>query len=735
LFLEIEMDLRRYVLFGLLITIVVAVLTGCLSTSPARHVENSIKSKDAVAGSTSSLPQRTVLSLDGVWQVAQGDMNRPPAQFNRTVAVPGVLDMAQPAFEQVGVVSEFRKAFWYRKTFSLPGPVPATAILKIHKAQFGKQVYLNGHLVGEHLPCFTPGYFDLAQYLKGDGAENELVIRIGANPQSLPDNIPWGHDFEKQKYLPGIYDSVELILSGTPHIVRIQAAPDLTTGRVRVQTVFQNDTDTERSVTPAYTITEKSSGKIAAAITGETFVIASGQQKTIETFIDIPNYRRWSPEDPFLYHLAVRSETDETTVAFGMRSFSFDRQNGFALLNGQRRYLKGSNTCFFRFMEDPQRGSLPWDEQWVRQLYRQIKSLGWDTLRYSIGFPPEFWYRIADEEGILIQDEYPFWYFDQCPKTLTADQLALEFADWMNERVNHPCVVIWDACNESTSPITAPAIAQVRHIDLSNRPWENSTNGPPQPGDCWESHPYVFDNPNFRISGLAAKSRFPESPHNARNYTEPASIIINEYPWLWLDRQGNPCKLTKQVYLNLLGENSTAEQRRKLYASYLAILTEYWRSYRQAAAVMHFCALSYCRPDGFTSDNFIDVEKLVFEPEFEKAAIRSFAPIGVMIENWDEQIALSQTAHSRSIPVIVINDLENDWEGTLCLNLMEGDRAIGKQKKDCKVKGFGHERFIFHVDTPTKPGNYKLLADLVPSKACHAIRTGVSIRDFEIFCR
>ena len=33
----------------------------------------------------------------------------------------------------------------------------------------------------------------------------------------------------------------------------------------------------------------------------------------------------------------------------------------------------------------------------------------WNALRYCIGFPPEMWYRIADEEGILIQDEFPIW--------------------------------------------------------------------------------------------------------------------------------------------------------------------------------------------------------------------------------------------------------------------------------------------------------------------------------------
>ncbi|MEI7752001.1 MAG: hypothetical protein WCJ71_07925, partial [Candidatus Omnitrophota bacterium] len=68
-------------------------------------------------------------------------------------------------------------------------------------------------------------------------------------------------------------------------------------------------------------------------------------------------------------------------------------------------------------------------------------------MRLCIGFAPEFWYRIADEEGFLIQDEYPIWYgSDFKPACFKADILAVQFREWMEERWNHPCVVIWDAC-------------------------------------------------------------------------------------------------------------------------------------------------------------------------------------------------------------------------------------------------------------------------------------------------
>ena len=57
--------------------------------------------------------------------------------------------------------------------------------------------------------------------------ENEVLIRVGAFRESVPRPVPDGWDYEKQKFIPGIYDSVELTQSGSPHLTRVQAVPDM----------------------------------------------------------------------------------------------------------------------------------------------------------------------------------------------------------------------------------------------------------------------------------------------------------------------------------------------------------------------------------------------------------------------------------------------------------------------------------------------------------------------------
>ena len=101
--------------------------------------------------------------------------------------------------------------------------------------------------------------------------------------------------------------------------------------------------------------------------------------------------------------------------------------------------------------------------------------MNWNSARYCIGFPPEQWYDVADELGFLIQDEFPIWYVGEnaVPRELRSEELAREYAEWMQERWNHPCVAIWDAQNETITAETGKAIRAVRGLDLSHRPWDN----------------------------------------------------------------------------------------------------------------------------------------------------------------------------------------------------------------------------------------------------------------------
>ena len=372
----------------------------------------------------------------------------------------------------------------------------------------------------------------------------------------------------------------------------MQVAPEIASQSIRVQAVVRN-AGAKTSAQVRFKVREARSGKVAGEGISEAITLEGHAEQTVEVSIPIRHCRLWSPEDPFLYELEASTDGDRLRTRFGMREFHLDQATGRAVLNGRPYFLRGSNVTLYRFFEDPQCGDHPWREDWVRRLHRAFKSMHWNALRYCIGFPPEMWYRIADEEGILIQDEFPIWSGGpgKWPVELTGERLAREFTEWMQERWNHPCVVIWDAQNETRTAETGKALQAVRGLDLSHRPWDNGYGQPQSPGDSFESHPYLFNRPKFKLSGLAGVSGVPRG--NAITNSGTNAIIINEYDWLWLNRDGSPTTLTRKVYERLLGTNATPAQRWHLNARYNAALTEFWRGHRACAGVLHFCGLGY----------------------------------------------------------------------------------------------------------------------------------------------
>ncbi|MEI6218984.1 MAG: glycoside hydrolase family 2 TIM barrel-domain containing protein, partial [bacterium] len=520
---------------------------------------------------------RQVITLDGNWDVEQGGMDAAPTSFTHKIAVPSLVDMAQPAFSDIGAQSGQRAAFWYRRTFKVEGPVPAVARLKIAKATFGSRAIINGKLLGDHLPCFTPGYFDAQAALKT--GENEILIRIGADPSCLPPTQPWGRDDEKKLYPPGIFDSVELILSGTPHILRVQAVPDIDKKSVTIH-AWVRDAKTPAATKLHFTVREVSTGKVAGE--GDcTIEAGAGPERTGSSTVVLANCRLWSPEDPFLYEIETQGEADVMTARFGMRTFRLDGVTGRAILNGKPYFLRGSNSCLYRFFEDPLRGDKPWREEWVVRLHKAFTFMHWNMLRYSIGLAPEPWYRIADEQGILIQDEFPIWEMAGGP--FKAEDLAKEYTEWMQERWNHPCVVIWDACNETGNAEIGKAINMVRSQDFSGRPWDNGWAPPVASNDCFEVHNYHFKDKKFELKYLGAVPKAPVG--NKFKETGKHAMILNEYGWLWLNRDGGTTTLTSELYNNL---GIPGELRMKTYAQYLAAETEFWRCHRGVAGVLEF---------------------------------------------------------------------------------------------------------------------------------------------------
>jgi hypothetical protein len=696
---------------------------------------------------------RVTVSLNGPWHVADSVAPEPaPKLYPAAVAVPGLVHSATPAFPDVdafdslelvsnriaqgsltesarveapGVSRQKRNYFWYRRTFEAPAK-RAVATLRVNKAQFGTTVWLNGRKVGEYPGCFSAGVFDVTPALKWTG-ENVLVIRVGAHPGVLPATYPAGTDFEKLKWTPGIYDDVSLLLADDPVIETVQVAPRIASSLILVETKVSNRSGAPVSFDLGQSVATWKGNEPVAKARPEPLTLAAGESRAIRQTVAIPKPNLWSPEAPFLYVLETTTGGDSLETRFGMREFRFETATRRAYLNGRPYFLRGSNITLHRFFEDPLSGTLPWDEAWVRRLLGDIpKRMGWNAFRFCIGPVPDRWLDIADEAGLLIQNEFfvwtgsPDWGWPR-GRTYDVPEMIRQYSDWMRDNWNHPSVAIWDANNETKDAVFGDRIIPaVRPLDLSNRPWENSYNQPVGPDDFVEDHPYLMqaeasDHPDgFKMSDLERRPGGPREPLMAARAT-----VLNEYGWLWLRRDGEPTALTEKLYPRLLGPNSTKEQRLELNAYLLAGETEYWRAHRNYAGILHFVYLTCSYPGVFTADHFADVVALKLNPWFGDYMGEAMKPLGVYLAFFEPTLAPGK---SRTFRVMMVNDLYETEAGELRLTLEDaGRREVARATRPFELAPLGTLTRDLDLVVPGEPGSYVLKATAVTAAGSRTV--------------
>ena len=687
--------------------------------------------------------ERAVIALNGEWQiedsVSAGEM---PDHWTHTVPVPGLANLARPSFADVdafdskevlwnrfrkgkapesaladgqGVSRQNRNYFWYRRTFRAPAGRQA-AILKIDKAQFGAAVWLNGKKIGDHLPCFTAAYFEVTNAIDWSG-ENTLTVRIGAHPAVLPATFPAGTDFEKNRWTPGIYDDVSLLLSDNPVIQTIQVAPHIQGPEIIVQTNIKNFGTTPVVFDLRHRVHAWKETRQIAASPVKRIQLKPGETTTITQTIPLPGARLWTPEHPFLYVLESSTDGDSATTRFGIREFRYDTAAKRAYLNGKVYFLRGSNITLHRFFEDPLSGNLTWDESWVRKLLTDIpKRMNWNAFRFCIGPVPDRWLDIADETGLLIQNEYFIWTGvppgnGKYSRHWDADELIRQYKEWMRDNWNHPSVAVWDANNESyDSAFAEKVIPAVRSLDLSNRPWENSYNTPAGPDDPVEDHPYLFSRGAFAPGKPFEMTELERMSGSGRATVTPTghAQLLNEYGWLWLLRDGTPTELTPRVYESLLGANATGAERLALYGYLLGGLTEFWRAHRNHAGVLHFVYLTSCYPGAYTCDNFEDVVNLKLEPHFADYVREAFKPLGVYINFWQPGL---KPEERRRFVVMMINDDGEAAGGKLVLSLeSEAGKEVARTEAGFHLAGLGQQTFDLDFQVPRVEGQFVLKA-------------------------
>ncbi|HPG37813.1 MAG TPA: glycoside hydrolase family 2 TIM barrel-domain containing protein [bacterium] len=700
--------------------------------------------------SSADTPSRDTIPLNGTWQFEQTTRAFPPGKFTRTIPVPGLIHLATPKIDQYDKLhiidtentgasgnpytSPYRPRYnWYRRIVKIPAEHKNRhAVLTLLKSKYVTQVFVNGMDMGSSMACYTPVECEVTRALKY-GDENEILVRVGDRAW-LPAEAAGSTDKEKVNYLPGIWDDVMLSFTGQYRVHRAIVLPNLSTRQVTVKMLIHNFNSSQidygdimqDTCKIKVTLYEKNGNSICAGPVIQKLLVKRENLTPTELSIPMPGAHLWSVDDPFMYSAKIElldhdKPADAITVTFGMREFN--RIGKHFALNGEKVYLRGTNITLHRFFEDPECAALPWDRQWVRKLLAELpKAMHWNAMRICVGIAPQFWYDIADECGLMLQNEWLYWQNHGWD-----EQIRKEYTDWVWSDGNHPSIVIWDAINENwDSFIGNTLIPELKKLDPT-RIWDAGymTSADMGLDEMDEPHPYRAAGWGQNLSQYTASQNSDPCPLGDLSARSPefdqfvessAAQLVNEYGWVWLWRDGRPAKLTHNQYDYFIGKNSTAEQNREFQAYWLQLETEWLRAERSFAGVLAFCYLT--NNYGHTGDWFYGPIKDLTPSLTLKWFEHCFAPAAVFIDLLDQRYIQPQRFYSPGsrllFNLVGVNDYSHPVNGSINLLLYNGlGQQVSKQVLTLDIPAFGKIYLPVTIDLPVIKGHYLIVSEYV----------------------
>jgi len=334
---------------------------------------------------------------------------------------------------------------WYRKTFKVPeSDNEKLVFVEFDGIYRNSEVWINGHALGKRPNGYISFRYGLTPFLKYGDTQNIIAVRVDNSAQP---NSRWYSG-------SGIYRNVRLVT--TEQLCVDQWGTSITTPEVSETSAtvsiiirIRNAAYQDRSLTVRTEVIDESGKRMARAesqcLPPKDSVCEVAQKLTIQ------NPPLWSIEHPRLLKAVTTIESggrvcDNYETTFGIRTFSFDSDRGFAL-NGKPVKIRG--VCDHHDL-----GCLGAAVN-RRALERQLeilKGMGVNAIRTSHNPPAPELLDLCDAMGFLVMDEA----FDMWKKKKTDFDYALDWDAWhvrdledmvLRDR-NHPSVFLWSIGNE-----------------------------------------------------------------------------------------------------------------------------------------------------------------------------------------------------------------------------------------------------------------------------------------------
>lgn len=348
---------------------------------------------------------------------------------------------------------------WYRKSFKIPAGLKDKQLsIMFEGVYMNADVWLNGELLGNHPYGYTSFWYDITGKVNFE-KDNVLAVKV----MNEGENSRWysGSGIYRHVWL-NIVTPVHLTTWGTYITTPIVSDKEAS---VVIKTSVSNSSQVSSKVTLVTKIISRDGKEQRNVETEQT--INPGETKEIVQEMKLNNPTLWSPETPVLYKAVSEihesgSIIDQTETDFGIRSLSFDAENGF-LLNGKAVKLKGG--CVHH--DNGILGSKAYDRAEERRV-ELLKSSGFNAIRSSHNPPSPAFLNACDRLGMLVIDEA----FDMWKDGKNPYDYHLYFNDWWKKDIesmvirdrNHPSVILWSIGNEIPNRVNPEVILVAKNL-------------------------------------------------------------------------------------------------------------------------------------------------------------------------------------------------------------------------------------------------------------------------------
>ncbi|MCB9499325.1 MAG: hypothetical protein H6689_02125 [Erysipelotrichaceae bacterium] len=327
-----------------------------------------------------NLVRNSFFCLNGLWKYKITKDGGFAGDIDGDIMVPYAVESP---LSMVSHLLEPNEYIFYKREVEVPSELKSNKlILHFEGIDQNADVYVDGELIGGTFLPYSHSSFDITKYIN-----NKKTFILTVRVQDVTDDSYYCRG--KQQLEPnywfyssssGIYKSVwmEIVPQNFVFGGTFTGDFDKKTVKVRITTETQTDVEIE--------------------INNHLFNIKSNE----DSIIDLGNdFHPWSPDDPYLYSVKIKTLNDELTSYFGIKKT--ETKGDKILLNNKEFFINGLLYQGYFYLG----GLTPRSYEEYEFDVKNTKELGYNCLRVHMTTEDDYFYYLCDKYGILVIQDIP----------------------------------------------------------------------------------------------------------------------------------------------------------------------------------------------------------------------------------------------------------------------------------------------------------------------------------------